>query len=81
MRVNNELATHIDLTQKESGCLVFKVTVDPLNANKFDVYEEFDNQASFDKHQVRVNSSTWGLVTRNVERHYQITNQVNKVVR
>jgi len=71
--VKSELANHIEFTKRESGCVVFKVIVDPLNPNKFDVYEEFLNQTSFNKHQQRVKISTWGQVTHNVERHYTIS--------
>lgn len=71
--VKRELITHQKLTLKESGCLIFTVTPDLTNPNKFSVYEEFLNQAAFDHHQVRVRSSKWGEVTNNVQRHYQIS--------
>lgn len=71
--VKNTLVSHIELTRAESGCIVFKVTVDSLNPNKFDVYEEFCNQESFEQHQIRVKKSTWGKVTHNVKRYYQIS--------
>lgn len=72
--VKEELATHIELTRQESGCLVFEVSQDTHNINRFDVYEEFVDQNSFSNHQDRVRESKWGTVTVNVERHYQITN-------
>jgi quinol monooxygenase YgiN len=72
--VKNELIIHKTLTLKEAGCLIFTVTPDETNPNKFSVYEEFVNQAAFDNHQVRVKTSKWGEVTKNVERHYQIKN-------
>ncbi|WP_228448158.1 putative quinol monooxygenase [Sulfurospirillum diekertiae] len=71
--VNRELITHKNLTLKEAGCLTFTVTPDAVNPNKFNVYEEFVNQAAFDNHQARVKSSKWGEVTKNVERYYQIS--------
>lgn len=71
--VKRELIIHKNLTLKESGCLIFTVTPDEMNPNKFSVYEEFVNQAAFDNHQARVKSSKWGEVTKNVERHYQIS--------
>ncbi len=71
--VKEELATHIELTRQESGCLVFEVSQDTDNINRFDVYEEFVDRNSFSKHQDRVRESKWGTVTVNVERHYQIT--------
>lgn len=72
--VKSELIIHKTLTLKENGCLIFTVTPDETNPNKFSVYEEFVNQAAFDNHQVRVKTSKWGEVTKNVERHYQIKN-------
>ncbi|GIU46733.1 antibiotic biosynthesis monooxygenase [Shewanella sairae] len=71
--VSRELVTHKSLTLKEVGCLTFSVTPDESNPNKFNVYEEFVDQAAFDNHQARVKSSQWGKVTKNVQRHYQIT--------
>ena len=71
--VKEELATHIELTRQEKGCMVFEVTQDTHNESRFDVYEEFIDQNSFSNHQDRVRASKWGTVTVNVERHYQIT--------
>ncbi|MFY8349246.1 putative quinol monooxygenase [Pseudoalteromonas sp. SSM20] len=77
--VKNELATHIELTRQETGCIKFEVVQDKFQLNKFTVYEEFMDQKSFDNHQLRVKSSAWGKVSRNVERHYQITGSVKNV--
>jgi len=71
--VKSELLIHSKLTEQEAGCLLFSVTVDKNNPNKFDVYEEFINQAAFDIHQNRVKNSNWGKVTHRVQRHYQIS--------
>jgi quinol monooxygenase YgiN len=71
--VKSELAIHKKLTLKEPGCLTFTVTPDEINPLKFSVYEEFLDQTAFDNHQARVKSSKWGDVTKNVERHYQIS--------
>jgi len=71
--VKNELTIHKRLTLKEAGCLIFRVIPDEENPHKFRVYEEFVNRTAFDNHQARVKSSKWGEVTKNVERHYQIT--------
>lgn len=70
--VLNELSTHIGLTRKETGCLVFNVTQDEHNIYKFKVYEEFKNRESFELHQSRVRNSVWGKITKNVERKYEI---------
>ncbi|HDO1354978.1 TPA: antibiotic biosynthesis monooxygenase [Aeromonas veronii] len=71
--VKDELDNHIQLTRAETGCLIFKVTQDPLNPCRFDVYEEFFDEAAFQAHQARVKSSRWGKITVNVERHYTVT--------
>jgi quinol monooxygenase YgiN len=71
--VKSELLVHTKLTEQEAGCLVFSVTVDKYNQNKFDVYEEFVNQTAFDMHQKRVKGSNWGKVTHRVQRHYQVS--------
>ena len=68
-----ELPNHIALTYQEAGCLVFTVTRDAGNPQRFDVYEEFTDQAAFDKHQARVKASHWGVVTQNVKRFYTVT--------
>ncbi|PXX99279.1 putative quinol monooxygenase [Halomonas sp. LBP4] len=70
--VQQELQVHSELTRREPGCLVFEVTPDESNPNRFDVYEEFSSKAAFDSHQLRVKSSRWGQVTANSERHYEI---------
>jgi len=71
--VKDELDNHIQLTRSESGCLIFKVNQDTLNPCRFDVYEEFVDQAAFQAHQARVKSSHWGEITVNVERFYTVT--------
>ncbi|MCF5873493.1 putative quinol monooxygenase [Aeromonas veronii] len=71
--VKFELKRHIQLTRAETGCLIFEVTQDPLNPCRFDVYEEFVDEAAFQAHQARVKSSRWGEITVNVERHYTVT--------
>ena len=71
--VQSELQVHIESTQNEEGCLLFKVTQDPENKNIFSVYEEFVDQLAFEAHQQRVKNSRWGKVTMGVERHYRIS--------
>lgn len=71
--VMQELPNHIELTRAEAGCLVFNVTQDGENKNRFDVYEEFSDQEAFDQHQVRAGASYWAQVTANVARQYEIT--------
>jgi (4S)-4-hydroxy-5-phosphonooxypentane-2,3-dione isomerase len=70
--IKQELPNHKRLTQEELGCLVFDVIQCKINPHRFDVYEEFVNKAAFDYHQERVQSSYWGKLSINVERHYEI---------
>ena len=71
--VKEELPVHIDSTRNEKGCLVFEVAQDEKVRNMFHVYEEFSNRVAFTAHQDRVRRSKWGLITRNVERFYEVT--------
>jgi len=68
--VLSELPNHIQLTRKETGCLVFNVTQDESDKSRFNIYEEFENKASFERHQNRVRTSVWGKITKNIERNY-----------
>ncbi|WP_411991760.1 hypothetical protein [Agarivorans sp. DSG3-1] len=52
---------------------MFRVEPDEINPKQFNVYEVFISQAAFDYHQARVKASYWGEVTKDLERHYQIT--------
>ncbi|MCV2401860.1 antibiotic biosynthesis monooxygenase [Marinomonas sp. C2222] len=70
--VLTELPNHMALTQQEEGCLVFKVERCKDDPCCFSVYEEFESQAAFDKHQTRVKSSYWGEITKNVKRFYSV---------
>lgn len=70
--VREALLKHIELTRKESGCLVFNVKEDPKHENRFHVYEEFVSEAAFDLHQKRVRDSRWGGITKNAIRQYHV---------
>ena len=71
--VQSELVIHSQLTTLEPGCLTFNVTQDCDDKHKFHVYEEFIDDAAFQRHQTRVNDSNWGKVSVNVQRYYQIS--------
>lgn len=71
-QVKTALPEHIRLTRAESGCLVFTVTECPSDPARFEVYEEFEDEAACKYHQKRVASSPWSTCTKNVERHYKI---------
>lgn len=68
--IKEVLSTHIELTKNEPGCIVFEVSQDSEQMNRFNVYEEFTDDTSFKAHQSRAANSKWGEVTVNVERHY-----------
>ena len=70
--VLDALPKHIALTRAEPGCLVSKVSQDPDQPERFNVYEEFADEESFTGHQQRVQQSSWGAITANVDRHYVI---------
>jgi len=71
--VQDGLLEHIELTQREQGCLHFTVYQDTKNKNRFNVHEKFVNRAACEAHQRRAKDSRWGHIAANVERHYQIS--------
>lgn len=71
--VTQALVVHKELTLAEPGCIVFRVSQSTLQPNRFEVYEEFTSREAFEAHQSRVSSSDWGKITKNVTRHYQVT--------
>lgn len=71
--IKAELAQHIRLTRQEAGCIVFNVIQNEELSTRFDVYEEFVDQQAFEHHQKRVKQSNWGKLTKDVQRHYQIS--------
>lgn len=71
--VQDGLLEHIELTQREHGCLHFTVSQDTENKNRFNVHEKFVNRAAFEAHQTRAKDSRWGRIAANVERYYQIS--------
>lgn len=66
------LSMHIELTRAEEGCLIFDVSQDDRCPTRFSVYEEFIDHDAFELHQHRVKNSDWGMLTRDVKRHYDI---------
>ncbi len=73
--VRDALPQHIDLTRAEPGNLTFRVTQDSVNPLRFNVYEEFIDQAAFEAHQERTQNSTWGVITQKVERCYEVRSE------
>ncbi len=72
--VKRELANHINLTREEEGCLVFEVSQDNENINRFNVYEEFTTQEAFLLHQQRIIGTEWSKVSSRLEKHYKTSN-------
>ena len=70
--VREHLDTHVQLTRAEPGCVTFNVDQRNDNERIFDVYEEFVDSAAFTSHQERVKASSWGGITENVARHYEV---------
>ena len=70
--ITEALAKHIELTRSEEGCLVFEITQSETQKQRFELYEEFVDQAAFQKHQERSKASVWGDVSQNIERHYEV---------
>lgn len=73
--VKEQLPQHIALTRDEPGCLVFDVQLDGDSNNRYNVYEEFRDMSAFELHQERVKCSSWGEVTKNVSRHYTVSEE------
>ncbi len=71
--VLKHLPEHVALTLAEPGCLVFEVRQRAGTPTIFDVYEEFQDAEAFAGHQARVKASSWGAVTKDVERTYTVT--------
>ena len=70
--LKKHLDDHIKTTRNEQGCITFRVNQRDRASCIFDVYEEFTDSHSFHTHQKRVKGSTWGKLTKNVERVYKI---------
>ncbi len=68
--VKRELSNHIKLTRQEEGCLVFEVSQDNENKNRFNVYEEFTSQETFKAHQLRLINTEWSKISEKLEKHY-----------
>ena len=70
--VLHALEEHIKYTREEPGCITFQVVKDKKQAQKYHVYEVFENQHSFDAHQDRTKKSKWGKISRSFERNYKL---------
>ena len=77
LAVKRELENHIQLTRKEEGCLVFNVSQDNENKNRFNVYEELTSQNAFKLHQKRISTTEWGKVSSRLEKHYKTSESGN----
>ncbi len=66
------LSSHVALTRREPGCLLFEVTESLNQPGRFDVHEEFVDRATFDAHQARSAASVWGEIADGIPRTYEI---------
>ena len=66
------LPEHITRTRAEAGCLTFNVVEHVEKEGRFEVYEAFINQTAFEHHQSRARESKWGVVAKNIKRHYTV---------
>ncbi|GAA4873552.1 putative quinol monooxygenase [Ferrimonas pelagia] len=71
--VEAALPQHTALTLNEPGCLIFQVSQDPNNPQRFDVYEAFVDKAAFESHQHRIQHANWGQITQQAQRHYELS--------
>jgi len=70
--VKRALPKHIRLSKQEGGCLFFRVWQDEERPCKFHVIERFKSLKAYHRHQARLKTSEWALVSRNAERHYDV---------
>ena len=70
--VKRALPTHIRLSRQEADCRYFRVWQDDIAPTRFHVIECFNSQIAFHRHQARMKTSEWALVTKNASRHYDI---------
>jgi quinol monooxygenase YgiN len=70
--IEEQLDEHIQNTKKEVGCIEFRVEQSSKNECIFNVFETFVDRDAFDLHQDRVHTSSWGSLTENVERVYEV---------
>ncbi|MDO3388338.1 antibiotic biosynthesis monooxygenase [Gilvimarinus sp. SDUM040013] len=66
------LPEHVANTHAEPGCIDFSVTADEYVPYRFNVFEKFADRPAFEQHQARVKQSAWGLIARDVVRHYSV---------
>lgn len=71
-QVCRALPLHTKLTLEETGCIMFSVVQDETEKMRFHVHEQFTNQQAFEFHQLRVQSSAWGEITKPAKRSYQV---------
>ena len=70
--VKRALPTHIRLSRQEADCRYFRVWQDDIAPTRFHVIECFNSQIAFHRHQARMKTSEWALVTKNASRHYDV---------
>ncbi len=67
------LPKHSALTHAEPGCIRFDVTPVKSRPGRYKVDEAFIDEAAFKAHQDRTRKTEWFEITRNIERHYTVS--------
>ena len=70
------LEDHKRLTRAEPGGLILNIRPDKEDIGRYKVYEKFTSREAFDAHQVRIAGSDWAEISKNVERHYKLTEKI-----
>ena len=66
------LPAHIRLSRQEPDCKSFNIRQDDSLPTRFHVIESFTSPIAFNRHQDRMKTSEWALVSRNASRFYDI---------
>jgi quinol monooxygenase YgiN len=69
------LADHIAATRAEPGCISFEMSEDPNQPGRFNLEEVFADRDALDEHRARMQASPWAEASKNIERHYEITEE------
>ena len=69
------LADHIVATRNEPGCVSFEMGEDPNHPGRFNLEEVFADRDALDQHRARMQASPWADASKNIQRHYEITEE------
>lgn len=66
------IATHVDLSRAEAGCLAFNLEENRDEPGRFDLYEEFVDSEAFEVHKRRTADSQWGTLGQDVQKDFEV---------